>query len=82
MVIQWFMHLFPVRCFFTVLATTTHYTRCGIHKAGCSQPPIPPNEEQHSNIVVPNFEWEDDSIAKSLSQSGSSGVTKQSKEAE
>ncbi|KAJ3806156.1 hypothetical protein F5876DRAFT_80988 [Lentinula aff. lateritia] len=31
----------------------------------CSQPPIPPNEEQRSNIVMPNFEWEDDSIAKS-----------------
>ncbi|KAJ4486667.1 hypothetical protein C8J55DRAFT_487637 [Lentinula edodes] len=31
----------------------------------CSQPPFPPNEEPHSNIVMPNFEWEDDSIAKS-----------------
>ncbi|KAJ3917176.1 hypothetical protein F5877DRAFT_68426 [Lentinula edodes] len=31
----------------------------------CSQPPFPPNEEPRSNIVMPNFEWEDDSIAKS-----------------
>ncbi|KAJ3902363.1 hypothetical protein F5879DRAFT_991109 [Lentinula edodes] len=31
----------------------------------CSQPPVAPNQQERSNIVMPNFEWEDDSIAKS-----------------